>query len=186
MDEREARHLLRKSKLWKYNKGALQTGQQTNIGLVYVTQALESAPSSASPYSFQSAGVTSASAPSSASPYSFPCPYLFPSAASYSPGVTAPWFNQQTADPTDHGRNLFRLAFITGNISVCYGCQNRYVKDAGPPHDLCILHGEMRSFSTNGVPQSRLGNAYYHVHVDCVRRIWPTFMLLIVHKAFLN
>ena len=83
---------------------ALQTGQQTNIGLVYVTQASESAPSStspysfpsagpssaspysfpsagpssASPYSFPSAGVTSASAPSSASPYSFPGPYSFP------------------------------------------------------------------------------------------------------------
>ena len=48
------------------------------------------------------------------------------------------------------------------------------MKDAGPPHDLCILHGEMRSFFVSGVPQSRFGNAYYHVNVDCVRRVWPT------------
>ena len=110
-----------------------------------------------------------------------------------------PWLYPPPEDPMAHGENPFRLMFISGNISVCFGCQSRYNKDLGPPNDLCIQHKENRSFTQNGQLQYRFGNAYYHVNVDCVRRMWSTFapsMLLIepdidellshAHKSFLN
>ena len=41
----------------------------------------------------------------------------------------------------------FTLAFISGNISVCIGCKNKYPKSPKPPQDLCIRHEEWRQFT---------------------------------------
>ena len=73
--------------------------------------------------------------------------------------------------------NPFILTFIQGNISVCFGCKQRYRKPANPPDNLCIMHGEWRTFALPGspIPQSRFGNAYYHPHLMCVRSLWPQF-----------
>ena len=35
----------------------------------------------------------------------------------------------------------YTLQFITGNISSCFGCKNKYKK---PPNDLCIQHQDWR------------------------------------------
>ena len=40
----------------------------------------------------------------------------------------------------------FVLCFVTGNISVCYGCRQKYPKPCQPPDDLCVRHKEWREF----------------------------------------
>ena len=67
----------------------------------------------------------------------------------------------------------FVLCFIQGNISTCFGCKQKYLKPLVPPHDLCIRHEEWRSFTVQNTPQSRYGNAYYHVNLSCVQTQWP-------------
>ena len=71
----------------------------------------------------------------------------------------------------------FKLAFIRGNISVCFGCKQRYPNPINPPGDLCIMHREWRSFTLPGssAPQSQFGNAYYHLHLPCIWSMWPQF-----------
>ena len=95
----------------------------------------------------------------------------------------------------------FTLCKISGNISVCSGCRNKYPKQPVSPYDLCIRHQEWRSFMspTTSSPQSRYGNVYYHFSVDCMRfLVWnftpstlciPEEMLTqltVVHKQHLQ
>lgn len=80
----------------------------------------------------------------------------------------------------------FQLAFITGNIAVCRGCKQRYLKPASPPMDLCIRHKEWQEFrSPSGELQSRYGNVYYHCNVACVQARCPSFepSMLEVHPS---
>lgn len=86
------------------------------------------------------------------------------------PSPTAGNFYRQQMNP-------FMITFIQGNISVCFGCKQYYRKPVNPPDDLCIVHREWRTFTLAGspVPQSRFGNAYYHLHSMCVRSVWPQF-----------
>ena len=59
--------------------------------------------------------------------------------------------------------NPFILTVVTGNISVCRGCRQRYMKPAVPPLDLCIRHTEWQEFiDPTGHSQQRFGNVYYH------------------------
>ena len=71
----------------------------------------------------------------------------------------------------------FYIKFIVGNISVCYGCRNRYSKSPMPPDDICLQTEEWRQFTPADslVPQTRWSNTYYHVSVNCVRHKWPMF-----------
>ena len=71
----------------------------------------------------------------------------------------------------------FYIKFIAGNISVGYGCRNRYSKSPMPPDDICLQTEEWRQFTPAGslVPQTRWSNTYYHVSVNCVRHKWPMF-----------
>jgi len=65
---------------------------------------------------------------------------------------------------------------ISGNISKCSGCGNKYSKTPLPPYDLCVQHSQWRSYTLpNGDPQSKFSNAYYHVNLPCIRRNWPHF-----------
>ena len=89
-------------------------------------------------------------------PPAYRCPptsYLGPSAPYPGPSTsnsTSPaqsWFCAPPDDPTARGENPFRLTFVFGNISVCFGCHSKYNKDLGPPHDLCIQHGENRRYT---------------------------------------
>ena len=62
----------------------------------------------------------------------------------------------------------FVLMFITGNIAVCFGCKNKYVKTLQPPEDLCLKHQDWHQFTqSNGEPQSKYG-VYYHCKPECV------------------
>lgn len=100
--------------------------------------------------------------------------------------------------PMANDASPFNLHFISGNISKCVGCGNKYVKPAVPPYDLCIQHREWRSFSVGGVQQSKFAPAYYHVNTLCIQRKWPSFSpdqvsitlevsprLTTVHKGYL-
>ena len=72
--------------------------------------------------------------------------------------------------------NPFTLTLISGNISVCRGCRQRYVKPATPPIDLCIRHKEWQDFiDPTGHPQQRFGNVYYHCNIPCILTLCPTF-----------
>ena len=72
----------------------------------------------------------------------------------------------------------FTLCKISGNISVCAGCRNKYSKQPTPPDDLCIRHQEWREYVAAGsqTPQSRFGNTYYHFNPQCVWIRCPGFI----------
>jgi len=66
--------------------------------------------------------------------------------------------------------------FIAGNISVCFGCKNKYTKNSLPPEDLCLKHQDWHQFTpTNGEPQSKYSNVYYHCKFECVWLRHPDF-----------
>ena len=71
---------------------------------------------------------------------------------------------------------VFRVKFIRGNISVCYGCRNRYPKKLAPPLDLCLQTEEWRQYTPAGalVPQVRWSNTY-DCRLSCVKLMWPGF-----------
>ena len=71
----------------------------------------------------------------------------------------------------------FTLCKISGNISICAGCRNKYSKHPTPPDDLCIRHQEWREYFPTGsqTPQSRFGNTYYHFSTRCVKMRCPGF-----------
>ena len=95
--------------------------------------------------------------------------------------------DQPYVDPTDAGCNPFRVSFISGNINVCYGCKQKYLKEFGPPNDICIQHEEWRTYMymVGGTFQSRFGNAYYHASIACGHLVWPSFQpsMLVVLPA---
>ena len=45
-----------------------------------------------------------------------------------------------TISPT--GDSPFMLAFIAGNIHVCHGCRQKFIKPPVPPNNLCVRHQE--------------------------------------------
>ena len=76
---------------------------------------------------------------------------------------------------------IFHIRFLCGNISICYGCHNKYSKKPPPPINLCLQTEEWREYTPQGghsaVPQtrSRWANTYYHLNVTCVCLRWPSF-----------
>ena len=75
----------------------------------------------------------------------------------------------------------FKLILLHGNIAVCSGCHQRFPRKpsgdyADPPYNMAIQHVEQRMFNSpiTGMPTSRVGNAYYHVYLPCLRSNWPT------------
>ena len=89
------------------------------------------------------------------------------------------WSQQSpSVQPLGNSGNPFRICFVAGNNSVCRGCKGKYFKEAGPPHDLCVLHEEWRSFTPSGstTPQSRFGNVYYHCNAVCICLAFPSFV----------
>ena len=96
---------------------------------------------------------------------------------SYSPYTQLPWMLSPYTSSLSSEVAPFNLWFISGNISKCGGCNNKFVKPVIPPFDLCIQHKEWRSFTHKGTDeqQSRFANTYYHVHLLCIQRNWPCF-----------
>lgn len=75
----------------------------------------------------------------------------------------------------------FKLILLHGTISVCSGCHQRFPRKyngeyADSPYNLAIQHMEPRVYNSpiNGMPASKIGNAYYHVYLPCLRSKWPT------------
>ena len=117
--------------------------------------------------------------------YNSPAPMMQPrwgyGHSPYAPGLAsmhmttppnAPGLASMTTPPTP-----FTLCKISGNISVCAGCHNKYSKSAMAPDDMCIRHQEWREYRASGslTPQSRFGNVYYHFNVQCVWLRCPWF-----------
>ena len=73
----------------------------------------------------------------------------------------------------------FVLHFITGNITVCFGCKNKYKKSLQPPEDLCIKHQDWRQFTppNSDTPQHKDGNVYYHCKPECIWICHPCLKL---------
>lgn len=76
----------------------------------------------------------------------------------------------------------FLVKKLNGRIKVCAGCKGPHRKTSdnevlSPPHDICLGHRELLSFVNprNGLECSKLGNAYYHINLDCIRRKHPNF-----------
>jgi hypothetical protein len=71
----------------------------------------------------------------------------------------------------------FELCFVSGNLSVCYGCRQKYPKPCQPPHDLCVRHKEWREFFAPGsaTAQTRFSNVYYHCNTPCIQARCPFF-----------
>ena len=95
-----------------------------------------------------------------------------PGLASMTTPPNAPGLASMTTPPTP-----FTLCKISGNISVCAGCHNKYSKSAMAPDDMCIRHQEWREYRASGslTPQSRFSNVYYHFNVQCVWLRCPWF-----------
>ncbi len=148
-----------------------------------------------------SGGPTSTWSPPTPTPTGNPCQVQYNS-PSYIQCFPQPSYTSQHVPypqiPFDPGP--FFVTFISGNISVCSGCHNRYTKPASAPYDLCIRHQEWREFVFPGcsVPQKRFGNAYYHPSFGCIESRWPSVhcgnivldnevkqRLLPAHKVFL-
>ena len=92
------------------------------------------------------------------------------------PFGTAPSYFRPTMPPMAEDESMFVLCFITGNISKCTGCNNKYDKPPTPPYDICVQHKEWRTFTPTGrTPQSKFAPAYYHVNRPCIVRNWPNF-----------
>jgi hypothetical protein len=98
-----------------------------------------------------------------------PSPSYLYSLPSQQPHSPSPYLSYQ-------GSN-FRLWFRKGNISTCNGCRNKFDKNSVAPYDLCVQHAEWRCFTSpsTSLPDSRFGNAYYHLSVQCIQVRWPSF-----------
>ena len=102
---------------------------------------------------------------------------------SYPPSYMPPFPEPVVSPPSVASRppaaasesSLFTLVFITGNISVCAGCSNRYPKRPTAPYDVCVRHTEWRSFTLDGTPKSKFAPAYYHVNLLCLQKNWSSF-----------
>ena len=77
----------------------------------------------------------------------------------------------------------FLIKFLNGRIKVCAGCKGPHMKDAKngllpPPHDICIGHCEPLTFLNprTGLESSKMGNAYYHVNLSCIKKKHPDFI----------
>ena len=83
-------------------------------------------------------------------------------------------FTPQSPSPASEP---FVHRFISGNISVCYGCRQKYPKLCVPPNDLCVRHKEWCEFFPlgSGTAQARFGNVYYHCNVPCIQARCPFF-----------
>ena len=82
--------------------------------------------------------------------------------------------------------NPFTLIFLHGNISVCSGCHQRFPRKpngefADPPYDMAIQHVEPRMYNSpiTGMPTSKIGHAYYHVYLPCLKYNWPTISAIL-------
>ena len=84
-----------------------------------------------------------------------------------------------------HGFKLWWSAsisylFVSGNTSVCNGCKGRYVKDAQPPHNLCIQHEDWRIS-----PQVDLQHPIHVLAMYITIAVLPTFLLYaLCHHKF--
>ena len=80
------------------------------------------------------------------------------------------------------GFTISLLHFCHQSVRVCFGC-SQSLKPGGdipnPPHDLTITSKMQRSFCdpVTGEVKSRLGNVYFHLNLNCVRRKQPYFMV---------
>lgn len=76
----------------------------------------------------------------------------------------------------------FLVKLLNGRIKICAGCKGPHLKNTNnrvlsPPYDICISHKETQVFINphTGLESSKLGNAYYHVNLTCIRKKHPKF-----------
>ena len=122
------------------------TVSRTSIeNLLCTTEAQSSASNSKNPSALSPSGPLIA--PSSASAYKVP---------SHPPPLVH--FTPQSPSPISEP---FTLCFISGNISVCYGCRQKYQKPCQPPDDLCVRHKEWRDYFPSDTATAQTNFAMY-------------------------
>ncbi len=131
----------------------------------------------------------------SASPRGFPYsspqgfPYSSPQGFPYSSPQGYPYSSPQGFPHSSPYQSMspFVLCFISGNISVCYGCKNKYIKSTmQSPDDLCIQHQDWRReyvLPDSNTPKMKFGNVYYHCKLQCIWLRYPYFTAndLVIH-----
>ena len=111
-------------------------------------------------------------------PHSYPPEHFYPSYSPYQ--YQYPYPCQPThSSPTPSALTPFTLCFIKGNIAMCIGCHNRYLKSRQPPNDLCIRHQEWRKYIPQGsdTPQTNFLNVYYRCKPEWCGCAVPTLFL---------
>lgn len=81
--------------------------------------------------------------------------------------------------------NPFYVKFICGNIRMCQGCRSSVRSRDGsvpaPPFDLVIARAERRTFRDKSgvlITPYREQASHYHIRLDCVRNVEPSFVPL--------
>ena len=114
-------------------------------------------------------------------PYLYAEPSNFTGIVDRSTGYAVP--SSSEVVPTSSGvSEPFILKCLNGRIKVCAGCKGPHVKGADngllfPPFDICLGHKELLYFTNpkNGQECSKIGNAYYHINLECIKNKHPSF-----------
>jgi len=92
------------------------------------------------------------------------------------------FYSPQAYSTSEKRSEPFFIKMLNGRIKVCAGCKGPHLKSTGnkclsPPHDICLGHKESMTYTNprNGQECSKLGNVYYHINLECIRRKHPTF-----------
>ena len=104
--------------------------------------------------------------------WSYPCPDYSTNESS-----SQPW-NAGTTSSVEP----YVIKFLNGWIKVCADCKGPHPKGPNnellpPPNDFCIQHTEPLKFINpcTGIESRKIGNAYYHINIVCIRRKHPHF-----------
>lgn len=76
----------------------------------------------------------------------------------------------------------FVVKKLNGRIKVCAGCKGQHLKGTNnellaPPYDICLCHREPQVYTNpkTRLECSKVGNVYYHVNLNCIRKKYPQF-----------
>ena len=90
--------------------------------------------------------------------------------------------NSLSTSASDAISEPFLIKMLNRRIKVCAGCKGQHHKNSdkgllSPPHDICLGHKESLSYINphSGTECFKMGNAYYHINLECIRRKHPNF-----------
>ena len=102
------------------------------------------------------------------SPMGLPIPMGSPAAPMGLPPLPIGFPVSSSSELESSENDVFIVCLNTGNISVCNGCRIKFDTN----DTIVIQHREFCKFTNprNGLPSSKLGNAYYHLRRSCLEK----------------